>query len=145
MARTSTQVCVLTSLAALTAVAVCPSTALAQPLPAGPLPETSGSIGYPSVAKALAGLRARSDVEFSDQNGWTIVVDAKARTIWSFAPSTYPAHPAVVKREVVAAPGGRARLKMSVRCEADKQPCDDLVRTFAQMNTNAAGAAPASR
>ena len=101
--------------------------------PAQPIAETpGGSLGYPTVAAALEGLRASPGLVFSTQNGWTIAVDEKARTIWSFAPSSSPAYPAVVKREVVQK-GPMAAVKTSVLCEAAKQPCDDLVRTFAEM------------
>jgi hypothetical protein len=95
-------------------------------------------VGYPTVAAALAGLRSRQDVQFSEQNGWTIATDEKALTIWSFAPSGYPAYPAVVKRQVVDRQGGGSDIRIDVLCEAKKAPCDDLVRTFTQM-TGAVG------
>jgi hypothetical protein len=99
-----------------------------------PLPEASNStIGYPDVATALAALRSRSDITFRDQNGWTIAIDEKARTIWSFSPKGYPAYPAVVRRQVVPR-GNGSSITMSIHCEAEKAQCDDLVRTFARMN-----------
>lgn len=107
----------------------------AQPLPESP----NSSIGYPSVATALADLRARSEIEFSTQNGWTIAVDEHTRTIWSFSPSTYPAYPAVVKRHVKPNETGGSTIEMSVLCEAEKEPCDELVRTFDQMTAQRFG------
>ena len=42
----------------------------------GPLKEQSAStIGYPSVAAAMEGLRSRDGVVISIRNGWTIVED----------------------------------------------------------------------
>jgi hypothetical protein len=84
------------------------------------------------VAAALKALRSSPSLVFSTQNGWAIAVDEKARTIWSFAPSSSAAYPAVVKREIVQR-GPMASVKTSVLCEAAKQPCDDLVRVFAEM------------
>jgi len=89
--------------------------------------------GYSSVAEALAGLHSQPGVKFEDRNGWTIAVDEKAFTIWSFSPPDYPAYPAVVKREVVSDEEG-SRIEMSVHCEASKEACDDLVRAFAELN-----------
>ena len=99
-----------------------------------PLPEVSkDAIEYPSVAAALQALHARPDVLFSTENGWTIATDNSHYTIWSFAPRGYPAYPAVVKRFVVAQKVG-SKINMDVECEASKEACDDLVRTFARMN-----------
>jgi len=99
-----------------------------------PLPEaTESAIGYETVKDALTGLRSQPSVAFSTENGWLIATDEAAYTIWSFAPQGYPAYPAVVKRQVVAQGAGSA-IHMNVLCEASKEACDDLVRTFAQMN-----------
>ena len=59
--------------------------------------------------------------------------------MWSFAPSSYPAYPAVVKRQAVARQGGGSDIHIDVLSEAKKQPCDDLVRTFNQLTTRAIG------
>ncbi len=99
-----------------------------------PLREASGpAIEYDSVSAARAALRAKPDVVFTVANGWDIATDEPARTIWSFSPHDYAAYPAVVKRQVVQERGG-VSIKMSVRCEASKTSCDDLVRTFSRMN-----------
>ena len=103
--------------------------AVTQPLPEAP----DSTIGYESVAAALLGLRARSGVVFTTENGWLIATDEAAYTIWSFAPQGYPAFPAVVKRQVIPK-GTGSRIEMSVHCEASKEACDDLVRTFSEMN-----------
>jgi hypothetical protein len=108
---------------------------LAQVLPNGPLPEASGSqIGYRTVAEALTSLKDRKDVTLSIVREWTIIVDEKNLTVWSFAPASYIAYPAVVKRTARARVGGGSDLEIKVLCEATKDACDQLVREFAQMN-----------
>ena len=102
-----------------------------------PLPEASGStIGYASVAAAMKALRAKPSVVFTTENGWTIATDEAAYTVWSFAPPTYPAYPAVVKRQVTSERTGSS-MQTSVQCEASKSACDDLVRTFSKMSETA--------
>src|SRR5215207_746622 len=98
-----------------------------------PLPESEQSIEYGSVAEALHALRSKSGVEFKTENGWLIAIDEPTYTIWSFAPEGYPAYPAVVKREVIPR-GTGSTIHMAVHCEASKEACDDLVRTFSEMN-----------
>jgi hypothetical protein len=99
-----------------------------------PLPESHAStVGYPTVAAALVSLRGNRDITFKEDAGWTIAVDLTNRTIWSFTPSDHPAHPAVVKRQVVAK-GSGAALEMKILCEGAKPRCDDLVRSFQQLN-----------
>ena len=103
-------------------------------IPPAPLPEAlTSSIGYPTVDAALVSIHAKAGVVFTTQGGWTIADDAAAETIWSFSPPGYPAYPAVVKRQIVQQ-GGAVSIEMSVLCEASKQPCDDLVRSFQQLN-----------
>lgn len=99
-----------------------------------PLPEASNSpIGYESVAEALEALHSKKGVVFSQVNGWLVATDEAAFTIWSFAPEGYPAYPAAVKRQVIPR-GYASTIQMSVLCEAEKKACDDLVKTFADMN-----------
>lgn len=99
-----------------------------------PLPEVSrSSVGYDTVAAALAALRSRPNVVFTTENGWLIATDEAAYTIWSFAPQSYPVYPAVVKRQIIPEGAGSV-IQMSVLCEASKPACDNLVRTFAEMN-----------
>lgn len=107
----------------------CASAAGAQPLPEAP----QSSIGYESVDAAMNDLGSRQDIARSTQNGWLIAADDASRTIWSFAPPGHPAYPAVVRRQVVQN-GADVEIAMAVRCGAAKPDCDDLVRTFAQMN-----------
>ena len=86
------------------------------------------------MAEALASLRARQDLTVSTVRDWTIIVDDTHKAVWSFAPPSYPAYPAVVKRAVRARPEGGSEIHMSVLCEATKEACDNLVREFNTMN-----------
>jgi hypothetical protein len=100
----------------------------------GPLPEADRStIGYGSVSEALAALRARRDVTFTVKDGWTVVSDPSGPTIWSFPPMGHAAYPSAVKRQIKNLPHG-AYVDMTVQCEASKQACDDLVRSFEALN-----------
>ncbi|WP_373987900.1 hypothetical protein [Duganella sp. BuS-21] len=99
-----------------------------------PLPETEKSaIEYKSIPEALAGLRAKPGTEISNQGGWTIAIEPDTKVIWSFAPESHPAYPALVKRAVVSQ-NGSVFVKMDVKCQASKSACDALVREFIQLN-----------
>lgn len=99
-----------------------------------PLAEAPVStIGYATVAEALRDLRARPGVGLTAQNGWTVAMDRAGPTLWSFAPVGHPSYPAVVRRKFVETSDGLS-LDMAVQCEADKASCDDLVRSFQQLN-----------
>jgi hypothetical protein len=99
-----------------------------------PLQETDSSdIGYRTVAEAMNDLRSRPDIITNVQNGWFVAEDRSAKTVWSFPPPGHPAYPAAVKRQVVEQAKGTF-LDTRIHCEAPKQACDDLVRTFEQLN-----------
>ncbi len=112
----------------------CPNYATAVAATAGPLPEETGStIGYPTVAAALDGLRAQPGVVFSTQHGWTIATNNASATVWSFPPPGDPAYPSAVKRQLVPEGGGEG-ITTNVLCESTKAACDNLVRSFEQLN-----------
>jgi hypothetical protein len=114
--------------------------AAADGLPPTSLPESnSSSVGYKTVAEALASLKEMKDTSFSLVRGWTIVTDQAHLTVWSFAPKTDASYPAVVKRMVTSF-GSGSKVTMSVLCEADKTSCDNLVREFYNMNFRGTGA-----
>lgn len=99
-----------------------------------PIQEAPGdTVGYASVAAALQALRARPDVVISEQHGWIVADDRANNTLWSFTPKGHPAFPAAVKREIVQKKEG-IFIDMSVRCEASKQACDNLVVEFQKLN-----------
>ncbi len=105
-----------------------------QAMAAAPLPEASGpTIGYPSVEAALAALHAKTGVVFKTQDGWTLATDDAGLTLWSFPPPGHPAYPSAVRRHVVERDGA-VQMEMAVQCEASKQACDDLVRSFEALN-----------
>jgi hypothetical protein len=91
------------------------------------------SIGYPSVAAALADLHSRPDVTFSVANGWTIAEDRSHFTLWSFAPEGDPAYPSAVKRTAVKGEKG-VSMNMNVLCESSQEACDNLVADFQALN-----------
>ena len=101
-----------------------------------PLPEANGSFEYPTVEAALAALHAKSGVVFSTFRGWTIANDEAAQAIWSFPPPVHPAYPSAVKRQVKGRAGGGSEIDMKVLCAASKSVCDDLVRSFEQLNSS---------
>jgi hypothetical protein len=101
-----------------------------------PLNEGAGSdIGYASVQEALEALRANPNASGSEQGGWLIFNDRtnQALALWSFTTPGHPAHPAVVRREPVER-AGSVYIQMAVLCQATKEPCDQLVRDFEQLN-----------
>ena len=91
------------------------------------------SIGYPSVAAALADLHSKADVKFSVQNGWTIADDRSHFTLWSFPPEGDPAYPSVVKRTAVQQ-GKGISMDMKVLCQSTQAACDKLVADFNALN-----------
>jgi hypothetical protein len=105
-----------------------------------PVADTNGasSIGYSSVAAALADLHSNPEVKFSVQNGWTIVEDRNHFTLWSFAPEGDPAYPSAVKRSAVQAFGGSVNMDMRVLCQSTQAACDKLVADFNVLNDRAA-------
>jgi len=100
-----------------------------------PTEELPSTIGYPSVAAALSALRAREDVNIAVEDGWTIITEPGGLTIWSFSPPDQPAYPAVARR-VFYQEAGAWFIKMDVRCEAEKAPCDQLQSDFETLNEN---------
>ena len=108
-----------------------------------PLPEVAHStIEYPSVEAALKALRTKPGVQIRDQSGWTLITDTEDGNpvLWSFAPKSDPwAYPSVVKRSIVNT-GQGASIDMQVHCEAEKAPCDNLVRQFQALNEQLAQA-----
>lgn len=93
----------------------------------------TGSIDYPSADAAMASLKARGDVAFSVEGGWTIADDKPNRALWSFTQPGNPAHPAVVRRTVVIE-NGQPSITMSALCQARQAACDAMMEEFRQKN-----------
>jgi hypothetical protein len=100
-------------------------------------PGAASSLGYTSVAEALASLRAKpgATVTVTKPDGWIIVNEpAPDFAAWSFTPEGHYAHPAVVRRQIKQDAKGRVGVQMTALCQAEKQPCDRLFREFEQLN-----------
>ena len=99
-----------------------------------PLPEQPDSdIGYPSPEAALAALRAKPGVSIREENDWIVVQDPGENAFWSIAGPKNPAHPSAVKRSFKERDGAMY-LEMKVKCGAPKETCDELVRSFLDLN-----------
>ena len=105
-----------------------------------PVQESSGaakSLGYSSVPEALASLKGKPGVNVSTTkpDGWVIITEpAPAFAVWSFTPEAHYAHPAVVRRVTKQDPTGGVGVEMTALCQAEKEPCDRLIREFQQLN-----------
>jgi hypothetical protein len=107
-----------------------------------PLTESSAqTIGYPTVAAAIAALKAKPSVVFSIDAGWTVASDSSDMSVWSFPPVGHSSYPSAVKRRV-ASKGAGSEIVMSVLCESTKTACDDLVRQFNDLNNRVGGGRP---
>lgn len=95
----------------------------------------AASIGYTSVQNALEGLKKKPGVEIREHSGWTIISEkgGKEMALWSFAPRSDPAYPAVARRYVFEKDGG-VYVDMDVLCEASKAACDHFVEQFSLLN-----------
>ncbi len=92
-----------------------------------------GDIGYASVELARSALLAREDVKLSTTDGWLSIEDPVGMTLWTFAPDSDPAHPAVIKRSVIEDGDGLV-IRMDIRCEGDVDACDGLEEHFMSLN-----------
>lgn len=91
-------------------------------------------IGYASVASAMQQLRAKAGARVQEtSDGWTIISEP-GDIQWSFTPAGHSAHPAVVRRTIRVDPDGMLRIEMRALCEAEREPCDRLVREFQAVN-----------
>jgi hypothetical protein len=95
--------------------------------------ERRSSIGYPSVVAAFEALRARRDVKITVERGWTIVIEPRENSVWSFTPIGHPAHPAAVKRSAIEKEGAIS-INMRVLCRSGEAACDKLVAEFKVLN-----------
>jgi hypothetical protein len=100
---------------------------------------TLAGIEFKTVAAALEKIRAKPGVAISvtTPDSWIIVSESGGMVVWSFAPATHPAYPAVVRRAIVVGPDGVLRIETSGLCEAEQAPCDKLMSEFREMNAKA--------
>ena len=85
-----------------------------------------------SVDEKLTELRSDKSFSVYEQDGW-IIASTKEGVMYSFTPTKHPAHPAYVERRVIERDGA-VYIDMSTRCGASKSACDDLVRSFQELN-----------
>jgi hypothetical protein len=99
--------------------------------------DTADRLGYSSVAEALRSITSKPGVQVNvtQPDGWTIVNDpSPVFSVWSFTPQSHPAHPAVVRRSMKQDKTGKVYVEMVALCQAEKEPCDQLVRNFQLLN-----------
>ena len=95
----------------------------------------SSPIGYATIAEALAALKSDPGAGMKLHEGWTIFNqkgDGKY-ILWSFTPEGHPAHPSVVRREVVKKED-EILIKMDALCDSSQLYCDMLIEQFKSIN-----------
>jgi hypothetical protein len=80
-------------------------------------------IPYASLDEALKALRAKPDVTFRSEGGWTVAYDSEQIVSWLLTPIGHAAYPSIVKRHIVNTAGG-AEMATDIRCFATKVVCD---------------------
>lgn len=92
-------------------------------------------IEFSSVAEALTALKKKPGVTINEPQGWTIITETQPSIIimWSFAPKTDPAYPAVAKRVFYEEEKSWYQ-KMDILCEAKKAACNKFVQDFLDLN-----------
>jgi hypothetical protein len=103
-------------------------------------PPSSG-VGFTSVKQALTELKSRPGVAITttEPDGWVIISEADGMSVWSFAPKSHYAYPAVVHRTLKIVSDGNLMVQMRGLCEAKKEPCDKLMQEFEAMNAQMQG------
>ncbi|HUL66262.1 MAG TPA: hypothetical protein VLW55_16800 [Burkholderiaceae bacterium] len=89
-------------------------------------------VGFKSVADALAALKTRpgAKISVSQPDAWTIITEQGGSVVWSFTPTTHPAHPAVVRRSIVVGEDGVPRIEMASLCQGERASCNRLMKDF---------------
>jgi len=125
---------ILTLLYSLAGAALAQASAAAS----SPLGESSErTIGYNTMAEALAAVRAHPKARLVSDLDWTTYQISKLGQpdyeLWTFSPASHAAHPSAVKR-TVREQAGKIVVDMDVACDAPKPACDEMVRSFIEMN-----------
>jgi hypothetical protein len=91
-------------------------------------------IGFSTVADARATLAAEPGVILrTNKDGWDEIEDRHHQVLWSFVPTSHPAYPAAVKR-VVVGHGMAVSIGMDALCEAEREPCEALMKDLQRRN-----------
>lgn len=122
-------------------------TAAAPPPP--PAPPTVKPIPYGTVKSALAALKARDGqdaVVTTSDEGWVVVAEPMTNAQWAFPPAGHPAHPSVVRRTILRAPGTNdVSVDVALLCEAPAAACDALRTEYTSLNDRIIQAAKSRR
>ena len=92
-------------------------------------------IGYATIEEAYNALKADSSVGMKEYEGWTIFNqkgDGKY-ILWSFTPDDHPAHPSVIRREIVKK-DDEILIRMDALCNSNQLDCDLLIDQFKKIN-----------
>ena len=92
-------------------------------------------IGYTTIEEAFNALKADPAVGMQEYEGWTIFNqkgDGKY-ILWSFTPDDHPAHPSVIRREIVKK-DDQILIKMDALCNSNQLDCDLLIDQFKKIN-----------
>ena len=92
-------------------------------------------IGYATIEEAFNALKADPAVGMQEYEGWTIFNqkgDGKY-ILWSFTPDDHPAHPSVIRREIVKK-DDQILIKMDALCNSNQLDCDLLIDQFKKIN-----------
>jgi hypothetical protein len=92
-------------------------------------PRVGSPIGYPTVAEALAAMKAKPGVSIGTDGGFTMIEDGT--TLWWFAPAGHAAHPSALKWVETEFKEGVA-VELRILCEAPPPACDALSREAAE-------------
>jgi hypothetical protein len=95
----------------------------------------ASAIGYETVEQAFKALQADSAAGMQEYEGWTLF-SQKANGVyilWSFTPEFHPAHPSVVRREIVKK-NDQVNIRMDALCQSAREYCDLLIDEFRQIN-----------
>lgn len=100
------------------------------------------SIGYATVADALADLESQGLTSTPGANGDVSFVAPDNGTAWTFAGKDNPAYPSVV-RYVYTRSSGELHAEVAIRCEASAKTCEkfhsDIRDRLAQLSRKMAG------
>lgn len=89
------------------------------------------AIEYSSVQEALEDLKNKPGVDIKDRNGWTVINQTgnKEIIIWSFAPPSHSAYPAVAKRRLYEKSGVMV-VDLNILCESSQAACNFFLDQF---------------
>ncbi len=97
--------------------------------------ETLPAIGHETVEEAYEALKIDQNAKASEYEGWYLFTTSHdgVYSIWSFTPPEHPAHPSVIKRDIVKK-DKKLYINMNALCEAVELNCDLLIESFKQIN-----------